>query len=251
MTVRRGLVIGGCIFAASWFLPPAVGYFLAMNIGQSSAEWGFLGAIVLGILVGWWMQGMMWGASVLVPLSAWMNNRNPRISVRRVLAIGLIIWAIPAYFVSSFANHRIMWAINRKPPAEAPRVRFASEEETKEYRKQIVVTIRLDPDDPEHFAVEGKLENNGDRTVRVARLVVHVTDAWRREVAWDHVDVVDYHTQSESGRFAPLLPGETREFSAYLYPPLRAGQEVHEPLTVTYSIDSPNLLRLQDESPAP
>lgn len=236
---------------ASFILPPRVGLFLAGNIPASDAGWGFLGAILLGIIVGMWMQGMMWGASVLVPLSAWISNRNPKISLRRVLTVGLIIWAIPAYLVSSKANHLIMREVNRKPPAEAPPIRFASEEETKEYRKHIAATVWLDPNDPEHFAVVGNLENNGDRTVRVARLVVHVTDAWKRQVAWDNVDVVLYSTQSETGKYAPLLPGETREFSAYLYPPRRAGQEVHEPLTLTYSIDEPNLLHLQDESPVP
>ena len=101
MTIRKSLLVGACVFVAAWIIPGIVAQGLMVTVpAPDNGGWGFLGIIVLAILVASWLQGMMLGAAFLLPLSTWIQSLNPGIRARRVMTVGLILWAVPAAFVS-------------------------------------------------------------------------------------------------------------------------------------------------------
>lgn len=100
MTVRKSLYVGAGLFISAWIVPRIIGAALVSGLSDSVDGWGFLGLLALGILVAYWLHGMMIGASVLLPLATWIQSLNPGLKARRVMIVGLIVWAIPAAFVS-------------------------------------------------------------------------------------------------------------------------------------------------------
>jgi hypothetical protein len=99
MTMRRSLIVGACLFIGAWILPALVGLGVINILGPGADGWGFLGVLALATIVVLWLQGMMLGASLLLPLATYLHSLRTSLSIRRVMTIGLILWALPAMFV--------------------------------------------------------------------------------------------------------------------------------------------------------
>lgn len=105
MTIRKSLCVGACFFAASWIIPGIVAYGVIEAVPTpDDGGWGFLGVIVLGVFVSAWLHGMMLGVAFILPVATWIQSLNPGISARRVMTVGLIVWAVPAAFVAPMAR---------------------------------------------------------------------------------------------------------------------------------------------------
>src|SRR5262245_61146371 len=100
MTMRNSLMVGACLFIGAWFLP-GIAMLGMLALGSTQVDgWGAFAVLALSLMFGLWLQGMMMGAGVLLPVSTYLKSQNPALSVKRIMVVGLALWAIPAVFVA-------------------------------------------------------------------------------------------------------------------------------------------------------
>ncbi|HEU4403115.1 MAG TPA: hypothetical protein VFT43_13535 [Candidatus Polarisedimenticolia bacterium] len=167
MRMRTALIVGAIAWVASFVVP---GY-LAMGLSAALSPlfqegWSFLALLAIVMLAGRWLQGMLWGVTVLVPLCALIERLNPGgVRTRKLLTLMLALWAVPAAFIPLLVEGKAREAGLLKPqPSEC---------------MGKVSVSKFEPVRTESggLAIEGTISNTGDLHASLLEIKYDLVDS--------------------------------------------------------------------------